>query len=103
LNTNADTIASELAKGLSGNFEVELIYCFEKKGVLIDIDDNDSVITDIDKKKYEQLKADQIIAEGMLPKLENCFESLENGVKKVIIGRPELIRNNGMQHTSLTL
>ncbi len=103
LNTNADTIASELAKGLSGNFEVELIYCFEKKGVLMDIDDNDSVITDIDKKKYEQLKADQIIAEGMLPKLENCFESLENGVKKVIIGRPELIRNNGMQHTSLTL
>ena len=103
LNTNADTIASELAKGLSGKFEVELIYCFEKKGVLMDIDDNDSVITDIDKKKYERLKADQIIAEGMLPKLENCFESLENGVKKVIIGRPELIRNNGMQHTSLTL
>ena len=103
LNTNADTIASELAKGLSGNFEVELIYCFEKKGVLLDIDDNDSVIADIDKNKYEQLKADKIIAEGMLPKLENCFESLENGVKKVIIGRPELIRNNGMQHTSLTL
>jgi acetylglutamate kinase len=103
LNTNADTIASELAKGLSGNFEVELIYCFEKKGVLMDVDDNDSVIADIDKKKYEQLKADQIIAEGMLPKLENCFESLENGVKKVIIGRPELIKNNGMQHTSLTL
>ena len=103
LNTNADTIASELAKGLADNFEVELIYCFEKKGVLMDIDDNDSVIADIDKKKYEQLKADQIIAEGMLPKLENCFESLENGVKKVIIGRPELISNNGMQHTSLTL
>jgi len=103
LNTNADTIASELAKGLSCSFEVELIYCFEKKGVLLDIDDNDSVIADIDKNKYEQLKADQIIAEGMLPKLENCFESLENGVKKVIIGRPELIRNNGMQHTSLTL
>jgi len=103
LNTNADTIASELAKGLADNFEVELIYCFEKKGVLMDIDDNESVIADIDKKKYEQLKADQIIAEGMLPKLENCFESLENGVKKVIIGRPELISNNGMQHTSLTL
>ena len=103
LNTNADTIASELAKGLAGNFEVELIYCFEKKGVLMDIDDNESVIVDIDKKKYEQLKADQIIAEGMLPKLENCFESLENGVKKVIIGRPELISNNSMQHTSLTL
>lgn len=103
LNTNADTIASELAKGLSDDFEVELIYCFEKMGVLTDIDDDDSVIADIDKKKYEQLKADQIIAEGMLPKLENCFESLENGVKKVIIGRPELIRNNGMLHTSLTL
>ncbi len=103
LNTNADTIASELAKGLSDSFEVELIYCFEKKGVLLDIDDDDSVIADIDKNKYEQLKADKIIAEGMLPKLENCFESLENGVKKVIIGRPEMIRNNSMQHTSLTL
>lgn len=103
LNTNADTIASELAKGLSGIFDVELIYCFEKKGVLMDVEDDDSVIEEIDKAKYQRLKADQIIAEGMLPKLENCFESLENGVKKVIIGKPELIRKTGIKHTSLTL
>lgn len=103
LNTNADTIASELAKGLSSLFDVELIYCFEKKGVLMDIEDDDSVIEEIDREKYERLKEDQIIAEGMLPKLENCFESLENGVKKVIIGNPELIRHSGIKHTSLTL
>jgi acetylglutamate kinase len=103
LNTNADTIASELAKGLSRVFDVELIYCFEKKGVLLDIEDDDSVIEAINKEKYERLKEDQIIAEGMLPKLENCFESLENGVKKVIIGKPELLRNSGIKHTSLTL
>jgi len=103
LNTNADTIASELAKGLSGIFDVELIYCFEKKGVLLNIEDDDSVIEEINKEKYESLKKDQIIAEGMLPKLENCFESLENGVKKVIIGKPELIRKSGIKHTSLTL
>lgn len=103
LNTNADTIASELAKGLSGIFDVELIYCFEKKGVLLNIEDDDSVIEEINKEKYESLKEDQIIAEGMLPKLENCFESLENGVKKVIIGKPELIRESGIKHTSLTL
>lgn len=103
LNTNADTIASELAKGLSGIFDVELIYCFEKKGVLLNIEDDDSVIEEIDREKYERLKEDQIIAEGMLPKLENCFESLENGVKRVIIGNPELIRHSGIKHTSLTL
>ena len=103
LNTNADTIASELAKGLSGIFDVELIYCFEKKGVLLNIEDDDSVIEEINKEKYESLKKDQIIAEGMLPKLENCFESLEHGVKKVIIGKPELIRHSGIKHTSLTL
>lgn len=103
LNTNADTIASELAKGLSGIFDVELIYCFEKKGVLMDVEDDDSVIERINKEKYQSLKEGQIIAEGMLPKLENCFESLENGVKKVVIGKPELIRNKGIKHTSLTL
>jgi len=103
LNTNADTIASELAKGLSGIFDVELIYCFEKKGVLLNIEDDDSVIEEINKEKYKSLKDDQIIAEGMLPKLENCFESLENGVKKVIIGKPELLRKSGIKHTTLIL
>jgi len=103
LNTNADTIAGELAKGLASAYEVELIYCFEKNGVLLHIDDDDSVIERINKEKYAQLKAEKIIAAGMLPKLENCFESLENGVEKVIIGKPELIQNRSMKHTTLTL
>jgi acetylglutamate kinase len=103
LNTNADTIAGELAKGLASSYEVELIYCFEKNGVLLYIDDDDSVIEHINKEKYAQLKTEKIIAAGMLPKLENCFESLENGVKKVIIGKPELIKNRSMKHTTLTL
>jgi len=103
LNTNADTIASELAKGLASFYEVELIYCFEKNGVLLHLDDDDSVIEHINKEKYTQLKAEKTIAAGMLPKLENCFESLENGVEKVIIGKPELIKNRSMKHTTLTL
>jgi len=103
LNTNADTIASELAKGLSKDFEVELIYCFEKNGVLEDIDDDDSVIEKINSKRYQNLKNEGIIAEGMLPKMENCFDALHNGVQKVIIGQPDLIGNRTLKHSTLIL
>lgn len=103
LNTNADTIASELAKGLAADFEVELIYCFEKMGVLKEMEDQDSVIEKIDKSYYSKLKADQVIVEGMLPKLDNCFDALQNGVQKVLIGLPELIGNRSLIHTRLTL
>lgn len=103
LNTNADTIASELAKGLAADFEVELIYCFEKMGVLKELEDQDSVIEKIDKSYYSKLKADQVIVEGMLPKLDNCFDALQNGVQKVLIGLPELIGNRSLIHTRLTL
>lgn len=86
LNTNADTIASALAVALSGLYNTTLIYCFEKKGVLKDINDEDSLISDINPKSYEELKTGQIIHSGMLPKLDNAFSAILSGVKGVIIG-----------------
>ncbi len=103
LNTNADTIAAELAKGLSNSFEVQLVYCFEKSGVLKQVDDDDSVIEHIDKNFYEHLKKEGVIAEGMLPKIENCFDALKFGVHKVLIGKPELLSDKNIKHTTLIL
>ncbi len=103
LNTNADTIASEIAKAMSGNYQVELVYCFEKNGVMMDVDDDNSVIEKINKEKYQQLKQENIIAEGMLPKLENCFHALQNGVEKVIIGNPSIVKNKNQKFTTLSL
>lgn len=103
LNTNADTIASTIAVGMSEKYEVSLIYTFEKNGVLTSVDDDNSVITDIDSSKYEQLKEDGIIADGMLPKMENCFSALNKGVSKVIIGNPTVIKNKEQLFTTLTL
>lgn len=89
LNTNADTIASALAVSLSKLYETTLVYCFEKKGVLQDIDDEDSLIREIDPARYEKLKADQIIHSGMLPKMDNAFTAISCGVKAVIIGHSD--------------
>lgn len=89
LNTNADTIASALAVGLSAKYATTLIYCFEKKGVLQDIDDEDSLIRDIDPERYEELKLQQIIHSGMLPKLDNAFKAINCGVEAVIIGHAD--------------
>lgn len=86
LNTNADTIASALAVALADLYQTTLIYCFEKKGVLNDIDDDDSLIREIDPVRYEELKTQQIIHSGMLPKLDNAFTAIACGVKAVIIG-----------------
>ncbi|ASU34934.1 acetylglutamate kinase [Mucilaginibacter xinganensis] len=86
LNTNADTIASALAVTLSDLYKTTLIYCFEKKGVLKDINDEESLIQDIDPQRYEELKAQQIIHSGMLPKLDNAFTAIACGVTSVIIG-----------------
>ena len=102
LNTNADTIAASIAQGMSSHFEVSLWYCFEKKGVLENIDDENSVIENITPKKYQLLKADQIIHSGMIPKIDNCFDALSNGVTEVKIGAPEMISGN-TQHTTLIL
>lgn len=86
LNTNADTIASALAVALSGIYQTSLIYCFEKKGVLRDVTDESSVIPLIDQENYNALKADGTITEGMIPKLDNAFNAITNGVDSVIIG-----------------
>jgi acetylglutamate kinase len=89
LNTNADTIAQELAKALGSIYEVQLIYSFEKKGVLLDVNDENSVIAELGPAYYAELKSRQLIFEGMIPKLDNAFAALQNGVSKVIIGRAE--------------
>jgi acetylglutamate kinase len=89
LNTNADTIASALAVSLSKLYHTTLIYCFEKRGVLLDIDDDDSIIRELDPVRYEELKKKQIIHSGMLPKLENAFTAIACGVKAVVIGRSD--------------
>ena len=86
LNTNADTIASSLAIALSKEYDVRLIYCFEKKGVLEDVNDLNSIISFINKEKYAQLLADNKLFEGILPKLENAFTAIDAGVHEVLIG-----------------
>jgi acetylglutamate kinase len=91
LNTNADTIASEIASSMSAYYEVTLSYCFEKKGVLKKLIDEDSVIPSINSNQYEYLKKEGIINEGMLPKIKNCFEALKKGVTKVRIGNSKMI------------
>lgn len=86
LNTNADTIAQEIAKALSSFFEVSLIYSFEKKGVLSNVNDEHSVINALDVLSYQKLKAENLIFAGMIPKLDNAFAAITAGVKRVIIG-----------------
>lgn len=85
LNTNADTIAGETAKALAFYANVRLIYCFEKNGVLLDENDDDSVISTLDNELYNQYKEEGIIKGGMIPKLDNAFNALRAGVKEVII------------------
>ena len=85
LNTNADTIASETAKALANSYNVTLIFSFEKKGVLSNPDDDDSVIPVITKEDFERYKADGTISGGMLPKIENALRAVEAGVSRVII------------------
>jgi len=103
LNTNADTIASELAIALSEVYDTTLYYCFEKEGVLKDIQKEDSVITHIDEALYKQLLQEEIIAEGMLPKLENCFHALKKNVQKVCIGSTNMLQVDHHLYTTITL
>ncbi len=93
LNTNADTIAQEVAKALSKCYAVQLVYSFEKNGVLLDINNEDSVIKEINSSSYKKLKEQQAIFAGMIPKLDNAFTALQSGVNKVIIGKAEELKN----------
>ena len=86
LNTNADTIAQAIAQACAGSMLVKLIYCMEKRGVLSDPADNDSVISEITVEGFRSLKEQGVISGGMIPKLDNAFTAINSGVKRVIIG-----------------
>jgi acetylglutamate kinase len=103
LNTNADTIASELAIAASAVYEVTLNYCFEKKGVLTDVDDENSVIQQINSALYSKLKEEGAIHSGMIPKLDNCFNSLSKGVQKIKIGHHSLLKDSKAICTNIEL
>jgi acetylglutamate kinase len=103
LNTNADTIASEIAISLSAIFEVSLLYCFEKQGVLADSEDENSVILQINEQNYKELLEKKAIHSGMIPKMDNCFYALNKGVEKVIIGSPNLLSKENSIFTTIKL
>jgi acetylglutamate kinase len=111
LNTNADTIAKEIAIGMSQLYDTTLIYCFEKKGVLMNKEDDESVIPVIDSVYYQELlntknsKGEPVIADGMLPKLSNAFATVEAGVGSVVIGHALQLRKivEGGAGTSIRL
>ena len=103
LNTNADTISSELAIAASEAYEVTLNYCFEKPGVLFDADDDASVIENINPELYSKLKAEKAIHSGMIPKLDNCFNSLAKGVQEIKIGHHRMLKDKTVIHTTITL
>lgn len=91
LNTNADTMAAETAKALAGLYDVTLIYCFELPGVMRDPDDDSSIIPSITAESYRTLLDEGVISGGMIPKMENAFNAIGNGVSKVIITRADAI------------
>ena len=100
-NTNADTMASLLARSLAVYYEVTLTYCFEKDGVLADVEDDSSVISEMDERDFVRLKENGTIHEGMIPKLENAFEAIERGVRSVSIKHPSnLLTETGTHLTS---
>jgi acetylglutamate kinase len=98
LNTNADTIASVLSVAMGKHFDVRLIFCFEKKGVLRDVNNTESVIRHLPKKLYQDLLTQNVFADGILPKLENAYAAIHAGVKEVLIGEAkDLIKNTGIE------
>ena len=101
LNTNADTIASELAKAFSNRYNVELYYCFEKKGVLKDVLDETSLIETISSSVFQTLVDNGTISEGMLPKLSNCVAAVNHGVSKVCIGKPSMLFKTNVSFTTI--
>jgi len=102
LNTNADTIAADLAIELSSYYTVNLFYCFEKKGVLLNPEDENSVISELTYNRFKELQTEGIINEGMIPKLDNGFSAMKNGVSQVLITNPNLISMARGTRLSLT-
>lgn len=103
LNTNADTITSQVAVGMSELYETSIYYCFELNGVLEDINDKNSVVKHINTKTYQELLDKGIIADGMLPKLENCFDALRGGVNKINMGNTSMLTQENDNFTAITL
>jgi acetylglutamate kinase len=103
LNTNADTIASEVAVAMSDLYDVYLIYCFEKPGVLTDVEDDNSLIRNLNEEFYAELKSKSAIHSGMIPKLDNCYNALKKNVRKVIIGSPDVLKKDYNTFTTLSL
>ncbi len=95
LNTNADTITSEVARALTARYAVQLLYCFEKPGVLLDPDDDTSVISELSFEQYQHYQAQGVIHSGMLPKLDNAFAGLRAGLQEVRIGGPGALATGG--------
>jgi acetylglutamate kinase len=91
LNTNADTIAAELATELANYFSVYLFFCFEKRGVLLNPDDDSTLLHELSAAEFQQHQNNKIINSGMIPKLENGFLAKRNGVKEVLITNPEFM------------
>lgn len=89
LNTNADTIASAVAVAMSALYDTSLIYCFEKRGVMRDIDDDQSLVPVIRMGEFETLKNEGVVSGGMIPKLHNAFEAIKSGVNAVYIGKAD--------------
>lgn len=93
LNTNADTMAGETAKGLADYFDVHLVFCFEKAGVLRDENDDNSVIAEITRESYVELRESGVVSGGMIPKLDNAFDAIDKGVAEVIITKASSLEN----------
>lgn len=94
LNTNADSIAAGLGISLSRDYDVKLLYCFDQKGVM----NEDWVLPTIDQEKFEHLKNEKIIINGMIPKLENAFAAIEKGVTEVVLGHASQIKQMIKKH-----
>jgi acetylglutamate kinase len=103
LNTNADTIASKIAVGMSEIYETSVYYCFELNGVLKDFNDKNSVVKSINSNSYKELLDAKIITNGMIPKIDNCFDALNNGVSKVHIGNTSMLTKENDNFTTITL
>ncbi len=101
LNTNADSIASRVAVGMSELFEVTLILCFEKDGVLRNAEDDTSVIAQLTYEQFQMYKASGVIYEGMIPKMEGAFYAMQNGVENVFVAGTTALATNAIKGTQL--
>ncbi|RRO14616.1 acetylglutamate kinase [Flavobacteriaceae bacterium 14752] len=101
LNTNADTLAAELAIAFSKTRKTELNICFEKNGVLSNINNENSIIENLDYSTYQDLLQNKKVVEGMIPKLDNCFRAINHGVCDVKIGNPNMIKDTSYPYTKI--